>query len=37
MMLVAVAATVLSGWDYFHRYSGAFNPRDTVPTGSGDE
>jgi len=37
MMLVAVAATVLSGWDYFHRYSGAFDPRDTVPTGSGDE
>jgi CDP-diacylglycerol--glycerol-3-phosphate 3-phosphatidyltransferase len=24
LMLVAVLATVLSGWDYFHRYWGAF-------------
>lgn len=24
LMLLAVAATVLSGWDYFHRYWGAF-------------
>ncbi len=24
LMLIAVFATVLSGWDYFHRYSSAF-------------
>lgn len=37
IMLVAIFATVLSGWDYFRRYAGAFDPRDEVPAGSGDE
>ncbi len=37
LMLVAVFATVLSGWDYFRRYSGAFDPSDPVPAGSSDE
>lgn len=37
LMLVAVVATVLSGWDYFRRYASAFNPRDPLPAGSADE
>jgi CDP-diacylglycerol--glycerol-3-phosphate 3-phosphatidyltransferase len=37
LMLVAVFATVLSGWDYFRRYAGAFDPGDQLPAGSGDE
>ena len=30
VMLVAVFATVLSGWDYFHRYFGAFKTDEQV-------
>lgn len=30
LMLVAVFATVLSGWDYFRRYASAFDPADPV-------
>ena len=30
LMLVAVFATVLSGWDYFRRYASAFDPGDPV-------
>jgi CDP-diacylglycerol--glycerol-3-phosphate 3-phosphatidyltransferase len=30
LMLVAVFATVLSGWDYFHRYRGAFKSDEKV-------
>lgn len=37
LMLIAVFATVLSGWDYFRRYAGAFNPHDQVESMTGDE
>lgn len=37
LMLVAVFATVLSGWDYFRRYSSGFNPADPVPADTADE
>ena len=30
LMLIAVFATVLSGWDYFRRYASAFDPADPV-------
>jgi len=30
LMLIAVLATVLSGWDYFHRYWGAFKSGEQV-------
>ena len=37
MMLIAVFATVLSGWDYFRRYSGAFDPHGEIAAGSHEE
>ena len=37
LMLLAVLATVLSGWDYFRRYAGAFQTGEKVATGSTDE
>ena len=37
LMLVAVFATVLSGWDYFRRYAGAFDPHDQIEAGSHEE
>lgn len=37
LMLVAVIATVLSGWDYFRRYSGAFAFGEQVEVRTGDE
>jgi CDP-diacylglycerol--glycerol-3-phosphate 3-phosphatidyltransferase len=37
LMLLAVLATVLSGWDYFRRYAGAFQTGEQVATGSSDE
>ncbi len=37
LMLIAVFATVLSGWDYFRRYAGAFNPHDEIESMTGDE
>jgi CDP-diacylglycerol--glycerol-3-phosphate 3-phosphatidyltransferase len=37
VMLIAVFATVLSGWDYFRRYSSAFTSQEQVEVRSGDE
>ena len=37
VMLIAVFATVLSGWDYFRRYSSAFTSDEQVEVRSGDE
>ena len=37
VMLVAVFATVLSGWDYFRRYSSAFTSDEKVEVRTGDE
>jgi CDP-diacylglycerol--glycerol-3-phosphate 3-phosphatidyltransferase len=37
LMLVAVFATVLSGWDYFRRYSGAFSPGERVNTAGAED
>lgn len=37
LMLVAVFATVLSGWDYFRRYAGAFTSREQIEVRTGDE
>lgn len=37
LMLVAVIATVLSGWDYFRRYSGAFTLSEQIEVRTGDE
>lgn len=37
LMLVAVVATVLSGWDYFRRYAGAFSSGEQVNAGATEE
>lgn len=37
LMLAAVVATVLSGWDYFHRYASAFSPDKQLEVRPGDE
>lgn len=37
LMLIAVFATVLSGWDYFRRYASAFDPGEPVDARSVDE
>lgn len=37
VMLIAVFATVLSGWDYFRRYASAFTSDQQVEVRAGDE
>lgn len=36
LMLVAVFATVLSGWDYFRRYASAFDPGEPIEARSSE-
>lgn len=37
LMLIAVFATVLSGWDYFHRYASAFTSGEEVEARGADQ